>query len=156
MSHWLRCLVLLLSAGAAVPVAASSRCPAGDAYDLAVSAERALARADWPLAARKYGCATQRSDDVAVAERATRIAYDNHQLDYAVAGARRWLELAPDSEVARRYRYVDGGEELYDESKDPYEWTNLAWAKRKPDAKTLAQMEEMRKLLHADQRANAR
>lgn len=114
MSHWLRCLVLLLSAGAAVPVAASSRCPAGDAYDLAVSAERALARADWPLAARKYGCATQRSDDMAVAERATRIAYDNYQLEEAVAGARRWLELAPDSEVARRY-LATGLLRLYDD-----------------------------------------
>ena len=115
MSNWLRCLALLLSAGAAVPVVASTRCPAGDAYALAASAERALARADWPAAARRYGCATQHSDDVAVAERATRIAYDNQQLNAAVAAARRWLALAPDSEVARRYlatgllrRYDDG------------------------------------------------
>ena len=124
MSHWLRCLVLLLSAGAAVPVAAASRCPAGDAYDLAVSAERALASADWPLAARKYGCATQRSDDVAVAERATRIAYDNHQLGYAVAGARRWLELAPDSEIARRY-LATGLLRLYDDDDAAAQFTTL-------------------------------
>jgi hypothetical protein len=26
----------------------------------------------------------------------------------------------------RYIHYADGGEELYDESKDPYEWTNLA------------------------------
>lgn len=26
----------------------------------------------------------------------------------------------------RYIRYADGGEELYDETKDPYEWTNLA------------------------------
>ena len=26
----------------------------------------------------------------------------------------------------RYIRYADGGEELYNESKDPYEWTNLA------------------------------
>jgi arylsulfatase A-like enzyme len=26
----------------------------------------------------------------------------------------------------RYIRYADGGEELYDEAKDPYEWTNLA------------------------------
>ncbi|MGB5132508.1 MAG: hypothetical protein WBO00_07830, partial [Steroidobacteraceae bacterium] len=103
MSYWLRCLVLLLSAGAAVPVLAASRCPAGDAIALAVSGERALARADWPAAARNYGCAAQHSDDAAVAERATRISYDNYQFTSAVAGARRWLELAPDSEVARRY-----------------------------------------------------
>ena len=124
MSHWLRCLVLLLSAGAAVPVAAASRCPAGDAYDLAVSAERALASADWPLAARKYGCATQRSDDVAVAERATRIAYDHHQLGYAVAGARRWLELAPDSEIARRY-LATGLLRLYDDDDAAAQFTTL-------------------------------
>lgn len=30
------------------------------------------------------------------------------------------------SEGWRYIRYVDGGEELYDETKDPYEWTNLA------------------------------
>jgi len=30
------------------------------------------------------------------------------------------------SEGWRYIRYADGGEELYDESKDPYEWTNLA------------------------------
>ncbi len=103
MSNWLRCLALVLSAGAAVPVLAAPRCPAGDAYDLAMGAERALARAEWPLAARRYACAMQRSDEVALTERATRTAYDNHQLANAVAGASRWLELLPDSEVARRY-----------------------------------------------------
>jgi len=115
MSNWLRCLALVLSAGAAVPVFAAARCPAGDAYDLAVSAERALARAEWPSAAWQYACATQRSDDVAIAERATRTAYDNHQLVNAVAGARRWLELAPDSEVARRY-LATGLLRLYDDA----------------------------------------
>ncbi len=30
----------------------------------------------------------------------------------------------------RYIRYADGGEELYDEAKDPYEWTNLAREKR--------------------------
>jgi hypothetical protein len=30
------------------------------------------------------------------------------------------------TEEARYIRYADGGEELYDELKDPYEWTNLA------------------------------
>ena len=31
------------------------------------------------------------------------------------------------TETWRYTRYADGGEELYDETKDPYEWTNLAW-----------------------------
>jgi arylsulfatase A-like enzyme len=30
------------------------------------------------------------------------------------------------TETHRYIRYADGGEELYDDSKDPYEWTNLA------------------------------
>ena len=56
-----------------------------------------------------------------------------------------------------RYRYTEwnGGKdgiEFYDHEKDPREFTNLAWPKRKPDVKVLAQMDEMRKLLHADQR----
>jgi tetratricopeptide (TPR) repeat protein len=115
MLNRLRCLALLLSAGAAVPVVAAPHCPGGDAYDLAVSAERALARAEWPSAARQYACATLRSDDVALAERATRTAYDNHQLVHAVSGAKRWLELAPDNEVARRY-LATGLLRLYDDN----------------------------------------
>jgi hypothetical protein len=30
------------------------------------------------------------------------------------------------TEGFRYIRYADGGEELYDETRDPYEWTNLA------------------------------
>jgi tetratricopeptide (TPR) repeat protein len=45
----------------------------------------------------------EHSNDAALAERATRSAYDNFQLVNAAADARRWLELAPDSEVARRF-----------------------------------------------------
>jgi hypothetical protein len=41
------------------------------------------------------------------------------------------------SEGWRYIRYADGGEELYDEAADPYEWTNLAvdpkFADRKKD-----------------------
>jgi len=108
-----RIALLLLLAGAFDPVFAATRCGAGDAYDLAVSAEQALARADWPLAARLYACAAAHSDDVALAERAARSAYENHQLAQAVTGARRWLELAPDSEIARRH-LATGLLRLYD------------------------------------------
>ncbi len=38
----------------------------------------------------------------------------------------RFMNHAVRSEGSRLIRYADGGEELYDESKDPYEWTNLA------------------------------
>ena len=45
----------------------------------------------------------------------------------------------------RYIRYADGGEELYDESADPYEWTNLA-----NDPKYAMQKAEMVKLLPSD------
>jgi tetratricopeptide (TPR) repeat protein len=91
--------ILLLACAAE----AGAACPRGDAWKLTVDAERALARAEWPRAAELYGCAAQSSDDVALAERATRTAYDHHQLQQAVATAERWLKLAPTSEIARRY-----------------------------------------------------
>lgn len=69
------------------------------------SAELALARGDWPRAARDYAAAARDSDDVPLAERATRVAYDNYQYAAAAAAASRWLALAPaaDQEVPRRY-----------------------------------------------------
>ncbi|MEK7685223.1 MAG: sulfatase [Verrucomicrobiota bacterium] len=38
----------------------------------------------------------------------------------------QYMNHAVRSETRRYIRYADGGEELYDETKDPYEWTNLA------------------------------
>ena len=65
------------------------------------------------------------------------------------------------SVVTERYRYTEwdagkAGVEFYDHETDPNEWTNLAWPSRTRDAKTSARLEDMRKLLHADQLANAR
>jgi tetratricopeptide (TPR) repeat protein len=94
---------LLISTVAAPAHAAEPRCPGGDTWEVVVRAEQALALADWPEATRLYACAAAKSDDPALAERATRTAYENHQLERAVAAARRWRELAPDSEVARRH-----------------------------------------------------
>ena len=91
--------VVSMPAGAAV----EGGCPRGDAWSLSVDAERALGRGAWPEAARRYACAARASSDAAVAERATREAYDNLQLKRAAESAERWLELAPTSEVARRY-----------------------------------------------------
>jgi hypothetical protein len=91
--------VVSIPAGAAV----EGGCPRGDAWSLSVDAERALGRGAWPEAARRYACAARASSDAAVAERATREAYDNLQLKRAAESAERWLELAPASEVARRY-----------------------------------------------------
>lgn len=109
------CLAFLLSFACALQAdAAGLRCPRVDAWELAAGAERALARADWPRAADLYGCATRSADDPALAERATRTAYENRQLPQAVAAARRWLEIAPDSEVARRH-LATGLLRLYDD-----------------------------------------
>src|SRR5262245_12883970 len=94
----------LLLAVASIPAGAAMQgCPRGDAWSLSVDAERALGRGAWPEAARRYACAARASSDAAVAERATREAYDNLQLQRAAESAGRWLELAPTNEVARRY-----------------------------------------------------
>src|SRR5207247_11422872 len=37
----------------------------------------------------------------------------------------KYMNHAIRSEGFRYIRYADGGEEFYDEQKDPYEWTNL-------------------------------
>jgi len=109
------CLAFLLSFASILQAdAAGMRCPRGDAWELAVGAEQALARAEWPRAAVLYGCAAQSSDDPTLAERATRTAYENRQLPQAVAAARRWLAIAPDSEVARRH-LATGLLRLYDD-----------------------------------------
>src|SRR5688572_32364250 len=96
-------LLLAMTAAPAVPAEHDRGCRRGDAWSLSIGAERALERGAWPEAARDYACAARESADAAVAERATRTAYDNLQLERAAESALRWLELAPDSEVARRY-----------------------------------------------------
>ena len=68
-----------------------------------VAAEAAFERGDYPAGARIYREAAQRSDDEAVAEQATRAAFDHTQLQEAGLAAARWLELNPTSENAHRY-----------------------------------------------------
>ena len=89
-----------------------------------MGAERALERGAWPEAARQYACAARASDDAAVAERATRESYDNLQLERAVESAKRWLELAPTSEVARRY-LATSLLRLYDEDEAASQFAEL-------------------------------
>jgi arylsulfatase A-like enzyme len=48
----------------------------------------------------------------------------------------RFNNHAVRSEGWRYIRYADGGEELYDEAADPYEWTNLASDPTRADLKT--------------------
>jgi len=94
---------LLLALPAAAGAKSPAACPRGDAWSLSVDAERSLERGAWPEAARRYACAADASPDAAVAERATRTSFDHGQLGSAALSARRWLVLAPDSEVARRF-----------------------------------------------------
>jgi tetratricopeptide (TPR) repeat protein len=124
MHVWQASLAILLVAAGAAARAADGRCPAGDAWQIVVEAEQALSLAEWPEATRLYACATAMSDDPSLAERATRTAYENHQFARAVAGARRWLELAPDSEVARRY-LATSLLRLYDDDSATVEFTEL-------------------------------
>jgi Flp pilus assembly protein TadD len=67
------------------------------------AAEAALQQGRLPAAARAYREAAQRSDDEQVAEQATRMAFDHHQLREAALAAERWLALNPTSENAHRY-----------------------------------------------------
>lgn len=65
-------------------------------------ADAAFQRGDYPAAAAGYRSAADASDDEAVAEQATRFAFDNHQLQQGARAADRWLALNPTSEQAQR------------------------------------------------------
>ncbi|MFO1408369.1 MAG: tetratricopeptide repeat protein [Steroidobacteraceae bacterium] len=81
--------------------------PAAPTADALLSqAEQALARDELPAAARAFRQAAEASPDEGVAEQACRFAYENHQLDETLLAARRWLEINPSSEAARRYAGV--------------------------------------------------
>lgn len=124
MHVWQASLATLLVAAGAPASAAGARCPAGDAWQIVVGAEQALSLANWPEATRLYACAAAASDDPSVAERATRTAYENHQFARAADGARRWLALAPGSEVARRH-LATSLLRIYDDAGATAEFTEL-------------------------------
>jgi len=118
-------ILLAVSAVSAAHASASAdSCARGDAWSLSMDAERALERGAWPEAARQYACAARVSDDPAVAERATRESYDNLQLERAALAAKRWLELVPASEVARRY-LATSLLRLYDEDEAAVQFAEL-------------------------------
>jgi tetratricopeptide (TPR) repeat protein len=73
---------------------------------LLADGDAALERGDLPEAARAYRRAAELSDDENVAEQATRVAFDNHQLQETARAADRWLQLNPTSEQAHRYAGV--------------------------------------------------
>ncbi len=65
--------------------------------------DAALERNELPEAARAFRMAAETSDDEAIAEQATRMAFDHDQMREASLAAERWLVLNPTSELAHRY-----------------------------------------------------
>jgi tetratricopeptide (TPR) repeat protein len=100
-------VLVALAACAGLP---DSRAPAADAGKapevLLADADAALERNELPEAARAYRQAAEASDDEAIAEQATRTAFEHSQFREAALGAGRWLALNPTSEQARRYAGV--------------------------------------------------
>jgi tetratricopeptide (TPR) repeat protein len=97
----------LLAACATGPEARPAAAPApADSEALLAEGDAALGRGELPAAARAYRLAAEASEDEAVAEQATRVAYDNFQFQEAALAADRWLALNPTSEQAHRYAGV--------------------------------------------------
>jgi tetratricopeptide (TPR) repeat protein len=100
---------LLLLSGSFGPwcsaVAATTEALPGPEVLLA-EGDAALEREDLPAAARAYRLAAAASDDEAIAEQASRFAFDNYQLSDAQLSAERWLQINPSSEQAERYAGV--------------------------------------------------
>lgn len=77
-----------------------------DADEVAIhvlAGENALKQHEYQLASSEYRQAAELSEDAGVAEQATRIAYTYEFNDDAIRSARRWAELAPDSDEALLY-----------------------------------------------------
>lgn len=85
------------------PAAAAPACRPADPEVQLRLADLGLARGAWPAAARAFACAAAASEDPAVAERATRAAFEQDQWGPALASARRWVALEPGREEARRF-----------------------------------------------------
>jgi tetratricopeptide (TPR) repeat protein len=87
-------LLLLAGCGPSAEVRPESTVPA-DPETLLADADAALERGDLPQAAAAYRRAAEGSNDETVAEQATRVAFDNFQLQQAALAAERWLTLNP-------------------------------------------------------------
>jgi tetratricopeptide (TPR) repeat protein len=96
-------LLLLGACGPSAGVRPGGGAGPADPEALLADADAALERGDLPVAAAAYRSAAEASGDEAVAEQATRVAYDNFQLQQAALAAERWLALNPTSEEAHRY-----------------------------------------------------
>ncbi len=109
-------VLLLLAACAAPPrdsdgVAAKGAGKGGaaatsDPQALMAEGDAALQGGDLPAAARAYRLAAEASDDEAIAQQATELAFDHSQYRETLLAAQRWLQLNPTIEDARRYAGV--------------------------------------------------
>jgi tetratricopeptide (TPR) repeat protein len=97
-------VLFLLAACAATDAerVAAEAVPA-DPEALIADADAALERNELPEAARAYRRAAEASDDEAVAEQATRVAFQHAQYRESLLAAQRWLVVNPTSEQARRH-----------------------------------------------------
>ena len=75
----------------------------GSASAHILQAEIALQRDDYLAAASEYRKAAELSDDAAIAQQATRIAYSFGFDEHALASAKRWLEIDDDNDEALLY-----------------------------------------------------
>jgi len=74
-----------------------------DPEALLAEADAALERDELPEAARAYRLAAEASDDEAVAEQATRAAFEHAQYRESLLAAQRWIAINPTSDQARRH-----------------------------------------------------
>lgn len=74
-----------------------------DPNALVLGAEVALQRKQYLQASKAYVRAATLAKDEALAEQATRVAYEHRQWSLVLAGAERWLELNGTNEEARRF-----------------------------------------------------
>lgn len=74
-----------------------------DPNALVLGAEVALQRGQYLEASRAYVKAAVGANDEALAEQATKVAFEHHQWTLVQQGAERWLQLNQTNEEARRY-----------------------------------------------------
>ena len=75
----------------------------GDPNALVLGAEVALQRGEYLQASKAYLRAAQITEDEALAEQATRVAYEHRQWSVVEQAAQRWLTLNHTNEEARRF-----------------------------------------------------
>jgi tetratricopeptide (TPR) repeat protein len=96
-------LAVFLCSCASTPDKPPEQTGPGDPNALILGAEVALQRGEYLEASKAYLRAAQSADDEALAEQATRVAYEHRQWSVVEQAADRWLRLNHTNEEARRY-----------------------------------------------------